>query len=164
MHLAQCFDHGTHEDQVSSLRDSMRRFMSPAWRPVRIGLASLIVAQIVGLNVWAWQQRTAARVEAARLNREPEFPVWPAALDPEADNTTDDINAWIYETHRDQPWLTIHRQWSEGFLRLLEGAQAITERDLLDSGRYPWLNGQPLAFVLLATYDHHQEHLETLII
>jgi DNA-binding FrmR family transcriptional regulator len=24
VHLAQCFDHGTHEDQVSSLRDSMR--------------------------------------------------------------------------------------------------------------------------------------------
>jgi hypothetical protein len=113
-------------------------------------------------HLWAWQQRTIARVEAARLNREPEFPAWPAALDPETDNV-DDINAWIYETHREQPWLTIHRQWSEGFLRLLEEAEAITERDLLDSGRYPWLNGQPLAFVLLATYDHHHEHLETLI-
>ena len=38
-------------------RDWLRQAMSPAWRPVRIGLAVLVAAQIVGLNLWAWQQK-----------------------------------------------------------------------------------------------------------
>jgi hypothetical protein len=108
----------------------------------------------------AWQQRSIARVEAAQHNREPEFPKWPAALDPEAEGATDQINAWIYEAAREQPWSTVHQQWRSGFLRFLEGADAISEKDLLDAGRYPWLPGHPLAFILLASYDHHQEHLD----
>ena len=36
-----------------------RRLRSPAWRPVRIGLATLLALQIVGLNAWAWHQRQA---------------------------------------------------------------------------------------------------------
>lgn len=41
------------------LRDALRRFMSPGWRPARIGLVSLALLQIVGLNAWAWAQRQA---------------------------------------------------------------------------------------------------------
>jgi len=33
----------------------------------------------------AWQQRSVARLEAALLNREPEFPNWPAELDPNSE-------------------------------------------------------------------------------
>ncbi|MEO8524917.1 MAG: type II secretion system protein GspL [Caldimonas sp.] len=40
-------------------RDWLRQVMSPAWRPVRIGAAVLVVAQIVGLNLWAWHQKNA---------------------------------------------------------------------------------------------------------
>jgi hypothetical protein len=69
----------------------------------------------------------------------------------------------VYESYRDQPWSTIHQQWRAGFLRFLEGAAAIAEKDLLDSERYPWLKGYPLAIILLASYDHHHEHLEKLI-
>lgn len=32
---------------------------SPAWRPARIGLGALLVVQLLGLNAWAWQQRSA---------------------------------------------------------------------------------------------------------
>jgi hypothetical protein len=42
-------------------------------------------------------------------------------------------------------------------------AEQISERDLLDSSRYAWLEGYSLALVLRASYDHHQEHLEKLI-
>jgi hypothetical protein len=45
-------------------------------------------------------------------------------------------------------------------LRLLEGAAAIEEPDLLGTDRYAWLGGYPLAFILVASYDHHHEHLE----
>ncbi|HET6789176.1 MAG TPA: type II secretion system protein GspL [Aquabacterium sp.] len=39
-----------------ALSDQWRRFMGVQWRPVRVGLAALAVAQLVGLNLWAWHQ------------------------------------------------------------------------------------------------------------
>ena len=112
----------------------------------------------------AWQQRSVARLEAALLNREPEFPRWPAELDPDSEDDPAQINAWIYETYREQPWSSVHRDWREGFLRFLELGEAIPEKDLLDAGRYPWMEGQPLSLVLLGSYEHHHEdHLEPLL-
>ena len=42
-----------------ALRDSLRKLFSPEWRPVRFGLGALVLAQIVGLNLWAWHQQNA---------------------------------------------------------------------------------------------------------
>lgn len=109
----------------------------------------------------AWQQRTVARVDAALLKREPEFPDWPPELDPEADDVNQ-INAWINESARAQPWSVVYQNWRSNFQRLLNTAERISERDLLDSGQFAWLDGRPLVLILLATYDHHQEHLEKL--
>ena len=47
------------------VRDWLRQAMSPAWRPARIGLASLVVAQLLGLNLWAFAQRTAVERKKA---------------------------------------------------------------------------------------------------
>lgn len=44
---------------LSALREAARQFRSSAWQPVRVGLAVLIAVQLVGLNVAAWQQRSA---------------------------------------------------------------------------------------------------------
>jgi hypothetical protein len=106
----------------------------------------------------AWQQRSIARLEAALLNRAPEFPTWPAEFDPEAEDQPHDLNAWLYATYRDQPWSSVHRDWRAGFLRFLELGAAIPEKDLLDTGRYPWMEGQPLALSLQGSYEHHHEH------
>jgi len=114
-------------------------------------------------HLMAWQQRSIARMEAALRDREPDFPEWLPGVDPDAEDTTDQTNAWIYETYRDQPWARVHQVWREGFLRFLETGEEIAERDLLDSSRYPWLGGLPLAIILLASYDHHQEHYEKLL-
>ena len=40
-------------------RDVARRWKTPAWRPVHVGLAGLVAVQLVGLNAWAWAQRQA---------------------------------------------------------------------------------------------------------
>ena len=40
-----------------AVRDTWRQFLRPEWRPVRMGLVSLLVLQIVGLNLWAGYQR-----------------------------------------------------------------------------------------------------------
>jgi len=39
------------------LRDAWRRAFSPAWRPARIGLLTLLVLNLVGINLWALRQR-----------------------------------------------------------------------------------------------------------
>ncbi|HSI57723.1 MAG TPA: type II secretion system protein GspL [Ideonella sp.] len=41
-------------------REWLQRFWQDrAWRPVRYGLALLVVVQLLGINLWAWQQRQA---------------------------------------------------------------------------------------------------------
>jgi general secretion pathway protein L len=40
-------------------RDFAKRWKTPAWRPVHVGLATLVAVQLVGLNAWAWAQRQA---------------------------------------------------------------------------------------------------------
>ncbi len=50
-----------------ALRDSMRRFASAEWRPVRFGLAALVIAWIGGLNLWAWHQRSAIETRQAAI-------------------------------------------------------------------------------------------------
>ena len=39
-----------------AVRETARRLLSPEWRPVRWGAAALVAVQVLGLNVWAWQQ------------------------------------------------------------------------------------------------------------
>ena len=51
------FDLARRNRGVRALRDSARQFFSSEWRPVRYGLVALLLAQVVGLNLWAWYQR-----------------------------------------------------------------------------------------------------------
>jgi general secretion pathway protein L len=53
------FDLAPHRRGALALRDSWRHFMSPGWRPVRWGLVSLVLLQVVGINLWSWHQRGA---------------------------------------------------------------------------------------------------------
>jgi general secretion pathway protein L len=50
-----------------ALTDQWRRLMSPQWRPVRVGLMALVVAQIVGLNLWAWQQKQLVKTKRLEM-------------------------------------------------------------------------------------------------
>ncbi len=61
------FDLARRTRSARALRDSMRQFLSPAWRPVRWGFVMLVAAQIVGLNAWAWHQRAAVDAKRAAI-------------------------------------------------------------------------------------------------
>lgn len=50
-----------------ALSDSLRQFYSAQWRPVRLGLAALALAQVVGLNLWAWHQREAMAAKRTEM-------------------------------------------------------------------------------------------------
>ena len=114
-------------------------------------------------HLMTWQQRSIARMEAALFNQEPDYSGWPAGLDPESEKDVDKINAWIYQTHKDQPWPSVYRDWRAGYLRFIELSQAVPEKDLFAPDKYHWLDGYPLAAVLQGVYEHHLlEHREPL--
>jgi hypothetical protein len=111
----------------------------------------------------AWQQISIARLEAAVLDTTPAFPAWLAGSDPfTAEDHADDFNARIHQLTQSQPWSVVHREWREGYLHLLDLAEAIPEEEMFDAERYPWLDGHALSAVLEGTCEHHREHLADL--
>lgn len=61
------FDLARRTRGARALRDSARKFFSSEWRPVRIGVGVLLIAQVVGLNLWAWHQRGAIEAKQASM-------------------------------------------------------------------------------------------------
>jgi hypothetical protein len=114
-------------------------------------------------HLWAWQQISIARVEAGVLHREPEYPKWIVNNMENWEENADQVNAVTFETQHNKLWSEIYQNWKYGFLQLLKLGNKISERELLDGDRYRWLNGYSLAFILVASYDHHQEHFEKLV-
>ena len=114
-------------------------------------------------HLWAWQQISIARMEAGLQDREPEFPKWIVESHEDWEENVDRVNALTFETYHEKPWSEILQNWKTEFLRFLELGNEISEKDLLDGDRYPWLKGYSLAFILVASYDHHQEHIEKLL-
>ena len=113
-------------------------------------------------HLWAWQQRTSARTEAAATDREPDMPKWPEALNVESDDDVDQVNAWIYENNRAKTWAQVYGDWRSQFLRIIRFSEQINEEDLLNPKRYAWLRGLTMGFILEASCDHHDEHYEPL--
>lgn len=113
-------------------------------------------------HLWAWQQISIARMEAGVKDREPEFPNWIVDSVENWEENADQVNIVIFDQQHGKPWLEIQENWRNGFLRLLELGSKLSERNLLDGDRYSWLKGYGLAAILIASYDHHQEHFEKL--
>jgi hypothetical protein len=155
---------------LSAVDDEFRRWetllgaLSEAQMTVPLRPSHWTIKDIVA-HLHAWQLRSIARLEAALADREPQFPDWPSDLNPEPDGQPHDVNAWLYDTYRDQPWSQVYQQWRDGFRRFLALGAAIPEEALLAPGRYPWMEGYPLSLVLTASFEHHhQDHLGPLLI
>jgi hypothetical protein len=114
-------------------------------------------------HLWAWQQISIARMQGGVYDREPKIPQWIVGMGEDWEEDADRVNALTFENNHQKPWLEIHQNWREGFLRFLELGEKIAERNLLDGGKYPWLKGYSLAAILIASYDHHEEHFEKLV-
>lgn len=118
--------------------------------------------QDVIAHLWAWQQISNARVQAGALDRAPEFPAWLDKMNGDWEEDANRTNAFVYDTFHGKAWAEVYQNWRDGYLQLIETAGTIPEQDLLDSDRFPWLKGYPLEAFLVASYSHHQEHLEKL--
>jgi hypothetical protein len=127
--------------------------------------ANLSIKDVIA-HLRAWQQISIARLEAARLGQEPDYPGWLIGPDLELDLEVDDvdpINARIYETYHHLPWLRVHLDWRDGYLRFLNLGESLSEDDLMNKAKYPWLHGYALIDVLQGSYEHHHiEHYEPL--
>lgn len=153
---------------IEMLRDEFKRWeeLMAGMRDEQISaphfMDELSVKDVVA-HLTTWQQISVERLQAARQNRQPEYPAWHPEFDPDTDEELDQMNAWIYETCREKPWMDIHREWRERFLLFLKLAKATPENDLLEIGKYRWLKEYPLSAVLLGSYEHHEEHLESVL-
>ena len=113
-------------------------------------------------HLWAWQQASLARAEAALQGNVPEYPEWWRIFGPDPEEDVDRTNAWIYETYRDKSWSSVYKDWKSQFLRYLVLIKEIPEQDLLEQGKYEWMGGYSLSASALGSLEHHQEHLEAL--
>ena len=113
-------------------------------------------------HLWAWQQISIARLEGGVKDRDPELPKWIIDSVENWEEEADQVNALTFELNHEKPWSQIYQTWRASFLSLLEVGNKLSERNLLDGDRYPWLKGYSLAFILVASYEHHQEHFEKL--
>ncbi|QPF72515.1 general secretion pathway protein GspL [Roseateles sp. DAIF2] len=52
---------------IRALREFWQVFLSRRWQPVRWGLTALIAVQLLGLNLWAWQQHRQVEERRAAL-------------------------------------------------------------------------------------------------
>jgi hypothetical protein len=112
-------------------------------------------------HLMAWQQISIARLRAAELGAEPEYPAWLEGADPfYAEDHTTQFNARIRQIYHDQPWSIVGAAWSEGFAQFIELGDALPDDLLFDAHRYPWLRGYALSAVLEGSFEHHREHLE----
>lgn len=109
-------------------------------------------------HLWGWQQISIARMQGGVLEREPVFPEWITELGEDWEEEADQTNAFFFEMNHKRPWSEVYENWRQGFLHLLDLGSQISERDLLDGDLYAWLKGYTLAAVLIASYDHHEEH------
>ena len=61
------FDLTPNSKGFNAVSDRWRQFLSPQWRPVRVGLMALAAAQILGMNLWAWQQEHLLKLKRAEM-------------------------------------------------------------------------------------------------
>lgn len=109
-----------------------------------------IVAHITG-----WRRRTVLRFRAALDPTVDITPYWPAELD--EDDEVDEINAWIYKANRDRPLADVLNDSREVFQQLVAEVSALSDEQLNDPQRFPWLEGERLTGAFI--FGHfHEEH------
>ena len=77
------FDLARRNRGTRALRDSLKKFFSPGWRPVRLGLIAAALLNVLGLNLWAWHQESQMRDRRVAMTKvlQTTFPQVRAVLD-----------------------------------------------------------------------------------
>ena len=148
---------------INQLSDELSR-----WQSVLASLSEKQLSAPIQSNGWSvqdvlahlrgWQQVSIARLKAAIEARPPVYPTWTGGEPPDAEENLDIYNERIYQANHELPAPAVYLAWKSGFLHFLELAEAVPEADLLESGKYAWLEGYALIGVLEGSLEHHREH------
>lgn len=106
-----------------------------------------------------WRSITLAHLDAAQQGRAPAAPPWPADLDQDDDADLDKINDWFYRASQDYALQAVLDEYSASFQHMRDAVTALSDRELTERNRYPWLEGYALGDVITSTFGHlHEEH------
>lgn len=101
-------------------------------------------------HLLGWRDRTLALIEAGPGGKPPT--PWPSSMD-----TDDEINAWIYEQHRDRPLRDVLADVDRSYERLATLIESMPEDALMTPGLFDWMEGK--ALVDGDFFGHlHEEH------
>ena len=104
-------------------------------------------------HISAWEGRPIAWLNALRSESAPQPPLWPA------DQTEEQINAWIFNANRHRPLAEVLAESRRSFAQVLAGVESAPDEAL--SKRYAWLNRRTMLDALPGnTYEHYREHGE----
>src|SRR5579872_6354956 len=96
---------------------------------------------VVSHLAW-WQDHSARVIRDLREGRPPDDEADPAS-------SIDEINERVYRDHLNDPPDQARTAFTHSFERLMTEVRTLTDVDLLDAGRWPSLEGEPLAETLL---------------
>jgi hypothetical protein len=133
-----------------------------AWEALldEIGQAHMTQPEVAGgwsikdivAHLTSWRRRSVRRLQAL-LHHDPDFsPPWPPEL-----REDDEINAWIYESHRDLPLAEVLSESREVFQQLVETLDAFSEEELQELRRLLGLEEEQVSGSLFFAH-FHQEH------
>jgi hypothetical protein len=106
-----------------------------------------------------WRVRTLARLDAARAGAEPAPSPWPADLDEDTEEGLTQINAWIERTGRERSLEEVLGEARRSFELMRDAVLALSDEELSDPSRYPWMGGEAVGAVIGYSFDHfHEEH------
>ena len=100
-----------------------------------------------------WWQRDLARLEMARRGeRPPDHPAFPQEVHV--------INDWIYLINKYRPLPMVLQEARTVWQQLEATIQLLPEQDLIESGRFEWLEGESLGSGILNSFfgHFHEEH------
>lgn len=84
---------------------------------------------------------------------------------PPVQGDTQTVNDTTFETYRERPWEDITGLLEQANNKMLSQLQVLSERDLNDPKRFPWLQGRPLWRNIVGTaYLHPVSHLSAVYI
>ena len=88
------------------------------------------------------------------------FRAFRAEQTPPAFDDWDAVNEEIFDRHKDESWSKTYEYFILSYEQMVEQIQSISEDDLLDGQRYPWLRGRSLLRQTIHNgYFHPQGHI-----
>jgi hypothetical protein len=103
-----------------------------------------------------WHDHSVLVIERLRAGDQPYDRTDPA-------NTTDAFNERVRREHLDDPPQLARQALDASFSRLLTALEPVTDEELFDDGRWPWLAGEPLVETIhwdsSRHYEEHREHI-----